>query len=162
MEFRIRPGTETDLPAMLSLWREMMDFHAELDPRFRPRSSPEGEAAWADYLREEIWTSENWCVLVAEANAALVGQILGELRELPPVFGAQAFGYVTDIVVAGEARRQGIARALFKGLREWMRDRGAEHLQMQVMVRNDASQAFWRAMGCTRYSDILWYDLEEE
>jgi len=160
MQFIIRPGTETDLPAMVALWRQMMDYHAELDPCFRPRSSPAGEDAWADYLRKEILTGENWCVLLAEANGTLIGQILGELREVPPVFDAQVYGYVTNIMVAGEVRRRGAGRALFQSLREWMRERGAEHLQLQVLVENDVSQAFWRATGCSDYSDTLWYDLE--
>ena len=162
MDFRIRAANEDDLPAMLSLWREMMDFHAERDRRFRPKPSPGGERAWAKYLREDIWMSENCCVLVAEADGRLVGQILGELRELPPVFEPKVYGYVTDIIVHRKARRRGVGRALFKRLGEWMRSRGAEHLQLQVMSKNDAAQAFWRAMNLRDYLDLLWYELEVE
>jgi ribosomal protein S18 acetylase RimI-like enzyme len=162
MGFVIRPATEDDLPEMLQLWREMMDFHAHWDDRFRPKPSPEAEQAWANYLRQDIFGRDTWCVLVAEDNNKLVGQIAGELRQPAPVFEPQTYGYVTDIVVAPCARRQGIGKALFSALEAWFRAQGAAYLQLQVLESNPASQAFWRAMGCTDYMDTLWYDLEAE
>lgn len=162
MDFVIRPATENDLPEMLRLWREMMDFHAHCNERFRPRSVPEAEQAWANYLREEIWGSDEWCLFVAEGHNRLLGQIAGELREPAPVFERNTYGYVTDIVVDPVARRHGIGRALFEALEEWFQERGATHLQLQVLAGNRASQAFWRAMGCTDYSDLMWYELKED
>ena len=160
MPYTIREGIKDDLPQMLQLWREMMDFHAAHDPRFRPKASPEGERAWANYLREDIFGQATWCVLVAEEDGKLLGQILGELREPAPVFQPESYGYVTDIVVDPEARRAGVGQALFDALRQWMVDRGASCLRLQVLCSNEASQAFWRSVGCTDHSDILWYDLE--
>ncbi|MGD8966743.1 MAG: GNAT family N-acetyltransferase [Anaerolineae bacterium] len=160
MGFMIRPATEDDLPEMLRLWREMMDFHAHWDARFQPKPSPEAERAWTKFLREDIWGSDKWCVLLAEQDNELIGQIMGELRETAPVFEHQTYGYVTDIVVAPDARRRGIGKALFNALETWFREQDAAHLQLQVLENNPASQAFWRAMGCSDYSDILWYDLE--
>jgi ribosomal protein S18 acetylase RimI-like enzyme len=160
MDFAIRPATQDDLPEMLRLWREMMDFHARRDDRFRPKPSPQAEQAWADYLRQEIWDSDKCCLLVAEGDGGLVGQISGMLRESVPVFEPDTYGYVTDIVVAPDMRRKGIGKALFNALEEWFRERGATHLQLQVLTSNPASQAFWRAIGCSDYSDMMWYDLE--
>lgn len=160
MSFTIRAATRDDLPQMLRLWREMMDFHASRDPRFRPMASPEGENAWASYLRKDILGSDTWCALVAERDGRLLGQILGELREPAPVFQPATYGYVTDIVVESGARRAGVGRSLFEALREWMVDRGAAYLRLQVLSSNEASQSFWRAVGCADHSDILWYDLE--
>ena len=162
MEFTIRPGTEEDTPEMLRLWREMMDFHAWLEPRFRPLPPPAGEQAWEKHLREHVWGNEDWCVFVAEADGRLVGQIMGMLRDQVPVFEPERYGYVTDIVVHPAARRSGMGRALFEALKVWFRERGVSHLQLQVAHDNPVSQAFWRAMGCTDYMDTLWYDLEAE
>jgi len=160
MTVTIRPGTEDDLPGMLRLWREMMDFHAHWDARFQPKPSPVAEQAWADYLREEILGSDTWCVFVAERERKLVGQTLGELRKRAPVWLPQTYGYVTDIVVDPDGRREGIGSVLFSALKDWFRERGATHLELQVLARNPASQAFWRAMGCNEYSNTMWYDLE--
>lgn len=160
MIFTIRPGTEDDLPEMLRLWREMMDFHAELEPRFRPLPSPEGERAWEKHLRENVWGNDEWGVFVAEEDGKLLGHIVGMLRDQVPVFEPERYGYITDVVVDPEARRHGVGEALFEALRAWFRERGASHIQLQVAHNNSTSQAFWRAMGCTDYTDMLWYDLE--
>jgi ribosomal protein S18 acetylase RimI-like enzyme len=162
MDFTIRPGTETDVPEMLRLWREMMDFHARVEPRFRPLPLPAGEQAWEKYLRQDIWGNEDWCVFVAEADGRLIGQIMGVLRDSVPVFVPQPFGYVTDVVVDPAARRSGVGLALFEALKAWFRERDVPCLQLQVAHNNSVSQAFWRAMGCTDYMDTLWYDLEAE
>ncbi len=162
MDVVVRAATRNDLPEMLHLWREMMDFHAAVEPRFRPLPVPDGEAAWTRHLDGRVWDAENWCVLVAERDGQLVGQIVGVLQEAIPVFEAGRYGYVTDIVVAPEMRRSGVGQALFAALEDWFRQRGASHLQLQVAHHNAASQAFWRAMGCIDYMDTLWYDLEEK
>ncbi len=160
MDFAIRPGIEEDLPDMLRLWREMMDFHARVEPRFRPLPPPAGEQAWEKHLREHVWGNEDWCVFVAETGGRLVGQIMGTLRDHAPVFEPERYGYVTDIVVDPGARRSGVGRALFEALKAWFRERGIPHLQLQVAHNNAVSQAFWRAMGCTDRMDTLWYDVE--
>ena len=162
MAFVIRPGTEEDLTEMLRLWREMMDYHARVESRFRPAPPPVGEQVWEKYVREDIMGSENWCVFVAEADGRLDGQIMGNIREQVPVFESERYGYVTDVVVDPAARRSGVGRALFEALQEWMRERGAHYVQLQVAHHNLASQAFWRAMGCTDYMDTLRFDLEAE
>jgi ribosomal protein S18 acetylase RimI-like enzyme len=145
---------------MLQLWREMMDFHARAEPRFRPLPSPQGEEMWERHVREHIWGNKDWCVLVAEADGRLIGQIMGVLRDSIPVFVSEKYGYVTDIVVDPMARRSGVGRALFDALRAWFRERRVPYLQLQVAHGNPASQAFWRAMGCTDYMDTMWYDIE--
>jgi ribosomal protein S18 acetylase RimI-like enzyme len=162
VNFAIRPGTEEDMSEMFRLWREMMDFHARVEPRFRPLPSPAGEEAWGKHLRQDVWGDEHWCVFVAETDGRLVGQIMGLLRDSVPVFVPERYGYVTDIVVDPAARRSGVARALFEALKAWFRERGVSHLQLQVAHNNSVSQAFWRAMGCTDYLNTLWYDLEAQ
>ena len=147
---------------MLQLWREMMDFHARVEPRFRPAPSPTGEQAWEKHVREDIWGNREWCVFVAEAEGKLIGQIMGVLRDVYPVFEPERYGYVTDIVVDPDARRSRVGQALFEALQAWFRERGASHLQLQVAHKNPVSRSFWQAMGCTNYLDTLWYDLEVE
>ena len=160
MDFTVRPGTEDDMLEMLRLWREMMDFHARLEPRFRPLPPPAGEQVWEKHLHKDVWGNEDWGVFVAEAGGRLVGQIMGVLRDPVPVFEPGRFGYVTDIVVDPAARRSGVGLALFEALKTWFRERGVSYLQLMVAHNNPASQAFWRAAGCTDYMDTLWCDLE--
>jgi ribosomal protein S18 acetylase RimI-like enzyme len=162
MNLEIRPGRESDKPEMLRLWREMMDYHARLEPRFRPSPPPQGEQAWEKFMNADVWGNEDCCIFVAEADGQLVGQIIGTLREQYPVFQPERYGYVSDIVVDPSQRRSGIGRALFEALKNWFRKREADHLELSVAHNNPASQAFWRSVGCSDYRDTLWYDLEEK
>jgi len=41
----VRRATGIDVPDILPLWKEMMAFHAALDPRFRP--APGGDVHWS-------------------------------------------------------------------------------------------------------------------
>jgi len=162
MDFTVRPATEEDFPAMLRLWREMMDFHARVEPRFRPLPTPAGEEAWETHLRETIWGNQDWCVFVAEADGQVIGQMLGVLRDPYPVFEPGRYGYVTDVAVDPAVRRNGVGRALFEALKAWFREQGVSHIELMVAHNSPVSQAFWREMGCSDYMDILWYDLEAE
>lgn len=157
----VRPATEDDLVEMSRLWREMMDYHAKVEPRFRPLPPPAGEEAWMSHMRKNVFGSEDSCIFVAEMGNRIVGQMIGLLRDEYAVFEPAQFGYVTDVAVDPAVRRNGVGRMLFEAVKNWFRERGVSRLRMMVAHNNTVSQPFWRAMGCTDYMDILWYDLME-
>jgi ribosomal protein S18 acetylase RimI-like enzyme len=111
-------------------------------------------------MSDDVLGKDDWCVLVAESDGELLGQIIGMVRDRYPVFEPELFGYVSDVVVRPAARRNGIGEALFSALVAWFRERGARHIELRVAHNNPVSQAFWRAAGCTDYMDTLWYELE--
>jgi len=152
----IRRATADDVTAVLPLWQEMMDVHASLDSRFRPAA--DGVNCWAEAL--DGWLKdENCCVFVADAGDRLVGYIVGWLRQPPPVFQPDVYGFVSDICVVADGRRRGIGRRLFEALQGWFRQRGASHVELRVAVTNPVSQAFWRSVGCKDYMDQMWCSL---
>ena len=160
MDYWIRQADEDDVPAMLGLWREMMDYHAKLDRRLRPLPAPHGERAWEKHLREDLLGEESAAAFVADAGNRLAGMIVGVLRDVYPVFEAEQYGLVSDVVVASDWRRQGVGRALFDSLKIWFGEKGVTHARLMVAHDNPVSQAFWRAMGCTDYLDEMWFDLD--
>ena len=114
-----------------------------------------------DHMRKDVFGSEDSCIFLAEMDGRIVGQMIGLLRDEYAVFQPRQYGYVTDVAVDPAARRSGVGRALFKAVANWFRDRGVSHLRLMVAHNNPISQPFWRAMGCTDYMDVLWYDLTE-
>ena len=161
MVITIRQAAETDIDAVLDLWWEMMDFHARVDTRFHPLPQTEAMEAWGKHLREDILGKDGWHVLVAESGDRVVGMMIGSLRDPHPVFEPERYGFVADAVVAPDARRSGVGRALFSALKSWFREQGASHAQLAVSHLNPTSQGFWRAMGCTGYMDTMWVDLTD-
>jgi ribosomal protein S18 acetylase RimI-like enzyme len=155
-DFKIRQATIDDVPAILPLWQEMMDFHAARDVRFRP--APDGADYWARVLTDWL-QDEQCCVLVAQAGRRLTGYIVGWMRQPPPVFEPDVYGFVSDICVAADSRQRGVGRRLFEELKSWFREQGASHVELRVAVSNPVSQAFWREVGCQDYMDHLWSPL---
>ena len=160
MTVAVRHASDQDISGILCLWREFMDWHAMVESRFRPLAAPEGENAWHKFLQKDIWGNENWCILVAEMDGVLVGQMIGCVRDQVPVFEPARYGYVTDAVVTDSARHQGVGQALFAALKSWFREQGVTHLQLQIAHNNPSAQSFWRRLGCTDYMHTLWYDME--
>jgi ribosomal protein S18 acetylase RimI-like enzyme len=152
----VRRAIETDVPDILPLWKEVMAFHAALDPRFRP--APGGHTHWVRAVSDWVQEEDNY-VLVAEVAGQIVGYIVGMMRENPPVFLPPRYGFVSDICVAPEWRQQGVGRRMFAALKEWFRQQGADHVELRVAHNNPTSQAFWRAAGCQDYMDHMWCEL---
>ena len=160
MQVTVRPATKADVPAILDLWWESMDFHTRVEPRFHLLPQSEAKEAWEKHLREDVWDKDDWCVLAAEADGHVVGTMIGSVRNPYPVNKPERHGFVSNASVLPDARRSGVGRALFNALKAWLREKGAGYIQLNVAHNNPVSQAFWRAMGCTDYMDTLWYDLE--
>ena len=156
-EFTIRQATPADVPAILPLWREMMEHHHALDSRFQP--DPAGAATFDQALLDWL-QNPNILILVADAGSELIGFAVGIDRENPPVLLPPRYGYITDMAVTAAHRRQGVARALLADLTDWFTKRGLASIRLNVAHFNPQSQGFWRAMGFTDYTEILWRDIE--
>ena len=87
--------------------------------------------------------SQDGTLLVALRDGEVVGR-LDAARDLHP-----AAAHVAEIglVVARDARRQGVGSALIDGLRGWCREVGITRLELHVFPGNDASLQFFRRHG---------------
>ena len=86
-------------------------------------------------------------VFVAERDdGALVGR-LSVSRDTHP-----ASSHVADLglMVASEARRQGVGRALLSSAVEWARGAGVRKLELHVFPWNDAAISLYEAFGFER------------
>ena len=161
MDVIVRVAEQQDIPDIVRLWWQMMDYHAMMDTRFRPLPAPEAKRIWEKHLREDLWDREAHHILVAEVDGQMAGMMIGALRAPYPVFEPERFGFVVGAAVGQDARRSGIGRALFEALKAWFREQGVASIQLEAGHHNPTSQPFWRAMGFTNYMDVMWADLEE-
>jgi len=157
MEVTIRAASRGDVEAILPLWREMMEYHAHLDPRFQP--APRAERLWTEALSRWL-KDDDYRILVAEAKGRLVGYIIGTIKSSPPVLLPPRFGFITDICVTPEWRRTGVGRRLYETLQEWFKERGLNIVQLNVAQRNRVSQAFWEEIGFQGYMEYMWKEIQ--
>ncbi|HIC88055.1 MAG TPA: GNAT family N-acetyltransferase [Anaerolineae bacterium] len=155
----VRKATQADVPAILPLWEEMMRHHAERDERFATRS--DASERFVGYLSSLLEDDQACCLVAENSDGAIIGYIIGTIKERAPIFVRTRQGYVSDICVTREHRQRGVGQQLFWQLRKWFRAQGVDHLEMLVAHHNLEGQAFWRAQGLTDYFDHMWMDLED-
>ena len=105
-------------------------------------------------LRQAI-DSHDAVVLVADANPGLVG-ICSAYQDLHSVrFGCRA--WVEDLAVHPERRSEGIGKALLDAAKDWARERGATHLELDsAETRGDAHRFYEREAPSWRSVCFAW------
>jgi len=108
----------------------------------------------AERLREAI-DGEQSEVLVADADGAVVGICTVYLDIESVRFGQRA--WVEDLAVAAEQRSAGHGKALLDAAKEWARERGATHLELDSgEARADAHRFYEREQPAWRSVCFGW------
>lgn len=138
---RARPG---DLEDAVALWRQLQAEHEALDARHRPSDS--AAERWSNDFR--VWTkSDAHRVFVADAGGKLVGLVTAHPYWPSPMYEQELEVYVTELVVAPEARGEGIGARLVEAVRGWAREQGVTQIRAGVLSRNERGRAFWQREG---------------
>jgi ribosomal protein S18 acetylase RimI-like enzyme len=152
----IRPATRRDIPAVVALWEELMDFHQARDPFFT--RSPNGRHIFARFVEENIH-NDGACVLVATVDGKIAGYCQGILDRHPPALAESDFGQILDFGVTAEYRRAGIGEQMFQMLCEWFRREGMRRVEVRHSTYNEIGARFWPKMGFKPYLQTLFREL---
>ena len=143
----IRPFAVDDIPAVAAL---------EADNQPQP---------WTEGILKDELAADNRSYLIAEDDG--VSGFAGVM-----VVGEEA--HVTNLLVAKEARRRGVGKALMLSLVETALEMGARHLTLEVRSKNEAARSFYAHFGLAPvgvrrgyYGDddalIMWvHDIDSE
>jgi ribosomal protein S18 acetylase RimI-like enzyme len=152
----IRPATRRDVPAIVALWDELMDFHRARDPIFT--RSHNGSDIFARFVTENI-RNDAACVLVATVDGKIVGYCQGMLDRHPPALAESDFGQILDFGVTADYRRAGIGAQMFQTLCEWFRREGIRRIEVRHSTYNEIGACFWPKMGFQPYLQTLFMEL---
>lgn len=145
-EVLIRPVTNADADALAELWLALVAYHQNLDPALPPAARG-GEHRYVRRLLDRL-DDPFTCVFVAEVDSRVVGYILGMVVDLmPDIFDQRPGGFLADIFVESDVRRQGVGRMLVEALKTWFREQGVDHFDWHVAAQNTSGIAFWRSVG---------------
>jgi len=154
----IREAVMEDVPAIIEIWKELMDFHKERD-RFFSRSAT-GHESFADFITGHI-SNESSYVFVAETGEDIVGYCLAIVEKHPPVLEVQEYGLVQDLAVTSKYRRSGIGERLFKEARGWFSEKGVRRIETRVAKSNKAATEFWAKMGFIPYLETVFMEIQQ-
>jgi ribosomal protein S18 acetylase RimI-like enzyme len=132
---RVRRATEGDLAAVKDLWQEYAREIAGY------RRSP---WAWTwDDVQPRLLRA---AVFLAETGEGAIGFAIAS-RSRPDI------GHVEDLYVRPAHRRRGVAAELLRQLVRAFRERGVEHVALDVDVDNEPARRLYERLGFTRYAD---------
>ena len=142
----IRPAVESDVPAILSLIRELATYER----------SPESVVATEEGLRSALFGSSPAVFAhVAEADGEVVGFALWFLN-FSTWLGRHGL-YLEDLFVRPSHRGRGLGKALLETLIGIARERGYGRVEWVVLDWNEPAHAFYRSMGAEPMDDwTVW------
>ncbi|QNI35891.1 GNAT family N-acetyltransferase [Edaphobacter albus] len=100
------------------------------------------EEEYASTIRDEPGVVRRLLV-IAEHAGELVGLAVGKVIDT----GASAVAELESVVVAQEARRMGVGRALCEEVIAWARGEGAVDVELEVRSANAPARALYRNLG---------------
>ncbi len=145
----IRKADIKDIEEIVLLWSEFMDFHAKFDPFFT--LSDNGPSHFGEYIALNI-ENQDWCIFVAEHHRKLIGLCIGMIQNYPPVYASPRYGFVQNIAVTKDHRRQGVAKCLFEKVSNWFNKKAVDRIELDIAIKNPYSKKFWAKMG---FRDVM-------
>jgi len=156
LEVTIRDARADDDADLARLWRELMDLHVALDDRFA--LSDNADEAFQSYA-ETARNRDDYRVRLAVVNEHAVGFVICCILPNSPVYRTRWIGYINDLCVTRNMRGHGIGELLVEDSVEWLRNNGADSVEVYVARANDGAQRFWRRVGGREYLDRMSIDL---
>ena len=85
-------------------------------------------------------------LLVAESASKVIGMALGRVRRSRN-WEVERYGRIDDVWVDNEYRRQGICRALIKGLLDFFKSKDIEYVSLEYADGNIEAERTWQTLG---------------
>ena len=146
-------ATEEHVKGIIELWKNLMDYHKVLNP-FHDRRE-DAHLSWVKYLRNHMG-SEEARVLVALDQGGAIGYVIGNIKEGPPIFQANKFGFISDMHIMANYRRKGIGENMLTDMLGWYKFLGIERIELRVEPTNEIGMAFWAKQGFKEHVRTLY------
>jgi len=135
MRIEVRPAVSDEIERVLGMYEWLFAPPGTVPPGWEP-----GRAR--DALAEAI-AADDSIVLVAEHGPELLGFATAYLELNSVRFGRRC--WVEDLAVSPEDRSEGVGKALLDAAKDWARERGASHLELDSgEARTDAHRFYER------------------
>lgn len=161
--FLIRRAVPADRPALGRLGGMLLRAHYDFDhDRFMaPGANP--ERGYASFLTSQL-DEPDVCVFVAEsrdgsagtdpgtgsAKGAVIGYVYAGLEPRSWKELREAAGFIHDVAVTADARRQGAASALMDAAMQWLKEQGAPRVVLWSAAKNENAQRLFERLGFRR------------
>ena len=144
---RVREAVPAEVERVLGMYEWLFAPPGSVPPRWDPERA---RSAIADAI-----TGQQAAVLVSEHRGDLLGFCTAYLGLNSVRFGPRC--WVEDLAVSPEHRSQGVGKALLDAAKDWARQRGASHLELDSSdTRADAHRIYEREEPSWRSVCFAW------
>lgn len=149
-EWRIRPATAADVPAIVALIRALAEYE---------KAAPGAVSLTEEGLRDALFGAHPAVEgLAATAGDALIGYAL-YFHNFSSWRGRRGL-FLEDLFVLPEWRRHGVGRAFFGELTRIARERGCARIEWIVLDWNTPAIRFYQSLGAKPLDEWTVYRLD--
>ena len=138
------------------LWWEFIRFHKDIDTWFTPQE--DSIPGFQEHHVGRFMRSENGLVLVALDNGKVVGYSLSEVRAPSPGMKQDRWGYIDQVAVTANYRREGVGQKMLVEILAWLKSKGVNRVELEVTAQNAIGYSFWRKHGFQDYVHCLYLE----
>lgn len=148
-----------DIDEVYELWRVLLDFHQPHHPVFRYKPNSD------QVLKKELLTrlkDKDTRIFGYVQKDEWQGMIVATLKQAAPGFKFSNKGYIAETIVQEQYRGTGIGNVLVEAAKKWLTDKGADHIELQVSVKNKAAIRFWETQGFSPSTQHMILDVSSK
>jgi len=140
----IRVALPEDVVSISKLWQKFMEYNAQFDDSFQVK--PKIVGPFARELQQRL-SDPNYRLAVVEFDDELVGYCLSYVSKKPYFFKLGKFGFIGDLFVLENYRRNGFGRMLVDDANAFFKRKKVEQVELLVANDNVNTVKFWEKLG---------------
>lgn len=148
----IRPAAEADIPAILTLYRQLDSALVAMQPEFFCEGPRE-----EDEIRKAI-RADDADFLLAERGGAVVGFALVGYAGWTPEFSCvlpHRYARLEDLAVDEAVRGEGVGGELLAAAKRWARNRRLEYLELNVLAQNENAIRLYESQDFVEATKVM-------
>jgi ribosomal protein S18 acetylase RimI-like enzyme len=143
----IRSATSEDVESVLPMVAQICAFHEKLDPA-KYGFLPHPEARYRGWLTNRAGDSRS-VFLVAQPDIPnrLAGFLVATIEREIPIYRLDEFGFIHDLWVEPEFRKQGVGKALAESAVSRFRQLGITQIRLDTAAENEPARRLFASVG---------------
>jgi len=141
---KVRKVREDELLKVAGLWKEFMKYNTDFNASFAVNKK--ASEIFSREMLEKLKESDSR-LSVAESEGELIGFCYSYISQKPKYFKLHKFGFIGDLYVTPEYRRNGIGKALVEDAIDFFKKNKIKQIELLVARRNENTIKFWESLG---------------